>query len=107
VLEAGKPLLFGKTKDKGIRLNGLTPEVCDATAPDVLIHRPDHPSPLYSQMLASMGLPDFPTPIGVIRSIQRPTYETQLQGQILESQAKRGGGSWKELLHGSSTWTIE
>lgn len=106
-LEAGKPLLFGKNKEKGIRLNGLVPEIVDATANDILIHRPDHPSPLYSQMLACMGLPDFPTPIGVIRQIQRPTYESLIQTQVEEAKARKGGGSWKELLHGSSTWTVE
>ncbi len=108
-LEAGKPLLFGKNLEKGIRLNGLSPEVIDAAtaAPgEILIHQPDHASPLYSQLLASMGLPDFPTPIGVIRSIQRPTYESLVHRQVEEAKAKKGTGSWKELLHGSSTWTV-
>jgi 2-oxoglutarate ferredoxin oxidoreductase subunit beta len=106
-LEAGKPLLFGRNKDKAVRLNGLSPEICDAGEPGVLIHQPDHPSPLYSQMLANMGLPDFPTPVGVIRRIERATYETQIHQQMQDAQAKRGGGSWQELLHGSSTWTVE
>ena len=88
-LEAGKPLLFGKNKEKGIRLNGLVPEVVDATAPDVLIHQPDHPSPLYSQMLASMGLPDFPTPVGVIRRIERPTYESLVHEQVAAGQSQK------------------
>jgi 2-oxoglutarate ferredoxin oxidoreductase subunit beta len=106
-LEAGKPLLFGKNNEKGIRLNGLVPEVVDASASDILIHQPDHPSPLYSQMLATLGLPDFPTPIGVVRQIQRPTYESLVHEQMQQAQAKRGTGSWKELLHGNSTWTVE
>jgi 2-oxoglutarate/2-oxoacid ferredoxin oxidoreductase subunit beta len=108
-LEAGKPLLFGKEKDKGIRLNGLVPEVVDAAAAapgEILIHQPDHPSPLYSQMLATLGRPDFPTPIGVIRKIQRPTYESLIQSQFEEARAKKGNGTWKELLHGKSTWTV-
>ena len=40
-LEHGKPLIFGKDLDKGIRLNGMTPEVVDlknVTADDLLIH---------------------------------------------------------------------
>jgi 2-oxoglutarate ferredoxin oxidoreductase subunit beta len=106
-LEAGKPLLFGRNKEKGIRLNGLSPEVVDASAPDILIHQPDHPSPLYSQMLACMGLPDFPTPVGVVRRIQRPTYESLVHDQMLAAREKRGAGSWKELLHGAGTWTVE
>jgi 2-oxoglutarate/2-oxoacid ferredoxin oxidoreductase subunit beta len=109
-LEAGKPLLFGKNKEKGIRLNGLCPEIVDVetTAPgDILIHQPEHPSPLYSQMLATLGLPDFPTPIGVIRKIERPTYESLIHQQVEDAKAKRGTGSWKELLHGNSTWTVK
>jgi 2-oxoglutarate ferredoxin oxidoreductase subunit beta len=110
VLEAGKPLVFGKDKEKGIRLNGLVPEIVDvATAApgEILIHRPDDPSPLYSQMLATLGLPDTPTPIGVFRRIERPTYESLVHNQMEDAKAKRGTGSWKELLHGSSTWTVE
>lgn len=106
-LEAGKPLLFGKNKEKGIRLNGLVPEIVDATASDILTHQPDHPSPLYSQMLATLGLPDFPTPIGVIRKIERPTYESLIQNQMVAAKSVKGEGTWKELLHGSSTWTVE
>jgi 2-oxoglutarate/2-oxoacid ferredoxin oxidoreductase subunit beta len=106
-LEPGKPLLFGKNKEKGIRLYGLMPEIVDATAPDVLIHQPDHPSPLYSQMLASLGMPDFPTPVGVVRRIQRPTYESLVHEQVAQAKAKKGNGTWQELLHGASTWTVE
>ncbi len=108
-LEAGQPLLFGKNKEKAIRLNGLVPEIIDAAtaAPgEILSHRPDHPSPLYSHMLATLGLPDFPTPMGVIRQIQRPTYDSLIHNQVEDSKAKRGTGTWKELLHGTSTWTV-
>ena len=108
-LEAGKPLLFGKNKEKGIRLKGLTPEIVDAAtaAPgEILIHDPEQASPLYSQLLATMGLPDFPTPIGVIRQIQRPTYDSLIHNQVQDAKAKRGTGTWQELLHGPSTWTV-
>jgi 2-oxoglutarate ferredoxin oxidoreductase subunit beta len=40
-LEQGKPLIFGKERDKGIRLNGLRPEVVslkDVPADDLLVH---------------------------------------------------------------------
>jgi 2-oxoglutarate ferredoxin oxidoreductase subunit beta len=109
LLEAGKPLLFGKNKEKGIRLNGLAPEVVDANGPlanEILTHQPEHPSALYSQMLATLGLPDFPTPVGVIRQIQRPTYESLIHDQLEQAKAKKGTGTWQELLHGDSTWTV-
>ena len=72
-----------------------------------MVHDPQQASPLYSQMLASLSYPDFPTPIGVIRQIERPTYENQVQQQIDEARAQHGTGEWKELLHGKSTWTVE
>ena len=109
-LETDKPLLFGKNKELGIRLNGLVPEIVDAAtaAPgEILVHHPDHPSPLYSQMLATLGLPDFPTPLGIIRQIQRPTYDDLITHQIEQARAKKGPGSWQELLHGGATWTVE
>ncbi|MCF7731773.1 MAG: 2-oxoacid:ferredoxin oxidoreductase subunit beta [Akkermansiaceae bacterium] len=105
-LEEGKPLLFGKDKSKGIRLNGLTPEVVDATAEGILIHQPDHPSPLYAHMLATLGLPDFPTPVGVIRKTETPSYDSLVDAQMSKA-AKKGPGTWHELLHGDATWTVE
>jgi 2-oxoglutarate ferredoxin oxidoreductase subunit beta len=109
LLEPGQPLLFGKDKHKGIRLKGLVPEVVDAAsaAPgEILIHEPHQDSPLYSQLLATMGLPDFPTPLGVIREIRRPTYESLIHDQVVNAQTKLGTGTWNELLHGASTWTV-
>jgi 2-oxoglutarate ferredoxin oxidoreductase subunit beta len=105
-LETGKPLLFGKDKSKGIRLNGLTPEIVEAGTEGILIHQPDHPSPLYSHLLATMGQPEFPTPMGVIRQTEKPTYESLVEAQMAAAAAKKGPGTWHELLHGDATWTV-
>jgi len=112
-LEAGKPLLFGKDKNKGIRLNGLMPEIVDvgpgaASTDDLLVHDPDHRSPLYVRMLALMGLQtNLPVPVGVLRQFYRPTYESLVNLQTEAAQKKSGTGSWKELLQGDATWTVE
>lgn len=107
ILGEGQPLRFGKDKSKGIRLNGLEPEIVSGDAPDLLIHRADHPSPLYPRLLASLNAPDFPTPIGVIRRTERPLYEDQVNAQITAAQARKGTGSWDELLRGNASWTVE
>jgi 2-oxoglutarate ferredoxin oxidoreductase subunit beta len=48
-LEHGKPLIFGKNRDKGIRLNGMTPEVVELgkgiTEDDLLFHDERAPEP--------------------------------------------------------------
>ena len=51
VLEHGKPMIFGKDRDKGIRLNGLQPEVVTigeggVTEADLLVHDAHAEDPL-------------------------------------------------------------
>ena len=62
-LEHGKPLVFGRDRDKGIRLNGLKLEVVDLrrgnTEKDLLIHDIHAPEPNLANLLARMDYPDF------------------------------------------------
>jgi len=106
-LEEGQPLRFGKNKEKGIRLNGLEPEITSGDAPDLLVHCSEHPSPLYPRLLASLGHPAFPTPIGVIRRTERPRYEDLVNTQIDEARKAKGTGTWDELLLGKGSWKVE
>jgi 2-oxoglutarate ferredoxin oxidoreductase subunit beta len=109
-LEAGKPLTWGKDNEKGIRLNGLHPEivnVAEIDSSELVVHDPNQESPIQAQMLANLTYPDFPTPIGVFRQIERPVYEEQVADQIKAAQEAKGTGTWQELLHGKSTWTVE
>ena len=74
-LEHGKPLIFGKDGSKGIRLNGLTPEIVDTKsvkADDLLIHDEKAPEPSLAFLLSRMRYPDFPEPLGVLRRRPRP-----------------------------------
>ena len=74
-LEHGKPLIFGKNRDKGIRLVGLDLEVValgnGITEKDLLVHDEHNPNPVYAFALSRMdSMPSFPTPIGVLRALQ-------------------------------------
>jgi len=111
-LEPGQPLLCGKDRDHGIRLNGLTPEKVKVGAggadmSEILIHNPDHPSPLHAQMLAMMQYPDYPTPMGIMRRIERPSYETAVCQQIEDARKIKGSGTLESLLYTEDCWTIE
>src|SRR5580698_4168618 len=69
-LEHGKPLVFGKDSSKGIRLQGLDPEVVDLKTvgrDDLLIHDEKTPEPSLAFLLSRMRYPDFPEPLGVFR----------------------------------------
>ena len=113
LLEEGKPLLFGKDKDRGIRINhSLKPEVVTVgeggvPVEEILVHNPRDPELLYPSMLAQIGYPDYPTVAGVLRAIERPTYDEQIQQQTESSKAAKGACGLGDLLRGANSWTVE
>ncbi len=109
-IEHGKPLLFGKDKKKGIRLNGTQPEVVELGAgikeDDLLFHDEQAAEPTLAYLLSRMRHPDFPEPIGVLRDIQRTRYETEMVRQVADAKAKRGEGDLAKLFSSAETWTV-
>jgi 2-oxoglutarate ferredoxin oxidoreductase subunit beta len=111
-LEHGKPLIFGKNRDKGIRLNGLELEIVQldngVTESDLLMHDEQHPNPAYSFLLSTMETkPGFPVPIGVLRSVSEPRYEDRMAEQIAGVIATRGKGDLGKLLRAGDTWEVK
>ncbi len=112
-LEHGKPLIFGKNRDKGIRLIGLDLEVVTLgngiTEKDLLVHDEHHPRASYAFLLAHMeSRPGFPTPIGVLRSWENvPRYEDVINAQIQEVQSRKGKGDLAKLLKAGDTWEVK
>ncbi len=111
VLEDGQPMIFGKDRDKGIRLNGLRPEVVTLgngiTEEDLLVHDEKAEDPYLALMLSRMWWPDFPVPVGIIRSVERPTHDQLVTDQIVEVKARSGEGDLASLLRSGDTWTVE
>ncbi|MEI8254721.1 MAG: 2-oxoacid:ferredoxin oxidoreductase subunit beta [Deltaproteobacteria bacterium] len=109
-IEHGKPLIFGKTKQKGIRMNGLDLEVVtlgDVTEKDLIVHDENHPNPAYAFLLSRMdGMPGFPTPIGVLRAVQAPAFEDDMNAQLARIQAQKGRGDLGKLLRRGDTWEV-
>ena len=84
----GKPMIFGKDRDKGIRMNGMRPEVvrlADASPDEILVH--DTKNPVLAYLLGHMTPPDFPTPLGVIYDVDRPVYEDAVGDQMRKARA--------------------
>lgn len=109
-LEHGKPLIFGKNRSKGIRLNGMEPEVVElgkgVTEDDLLFHDEKSPEPSLAYLLSRMRHPEFPEPIGIYRAVDRPKYDEELNKQVERAREKKGRGELKELLETSDTWTV-
>jgi 2-oxoglutarate ferredoxin oxidoreductase subunit beta len=110
VLEHGKPMIFGKDRDRGLRLVGHQPEIVTigedgVTEADILVH--DETDPLIAFMLSRIYWPEFPVPIGVVRDVPRPTHDELLHEQIAKAIATRGRGDIGKLLRSGETWTVE
>ncbi|MGH7935071.1 MAG: 2-oxoacid:ferredoxin oxidoreductase subunit beta [Candidatus Binataceae bacterium] len=108
VLEHGKPLVFGKDRDRGIRMNGNRAEVVTlgngVSESDLVVH--DETNLSLAFMLANFEAP-MPTPIGVFYAVSRPTYDGALNAQLADAKAKMGAGDVKSLLHRGDTWTVD
>ncbi len=110
-LEHGKPLIFGKNRDKGIRLHGLDPEVVElgkgVTEDDLLFHDERSPEPSLAYLLSRMRHEDgFPEPIGVFRSIDAPRYDMQINEQVERAIKEKGRGDLETLFNSGETWKV-
>lgn len=113
VLEHEKPMIFGIQRNKGIILNGTKPQVVNIdegnySINDILVHDETDDNPFLSYLLSYLSEnPDFPTPIGVFRSVSRPTCDEEIQNQINYITEVNGKGTLKDLFHNTTTWTVE
>ncbi len=110
-LEHGKPLIFGKQRDRGIRLHGLVPEIVELgkgiSEDDLLFHDEQSAEPSLAYLLSRMRHPEFPEPIGVYRCVERPLYDDMLNQQIAEARRKQGEGDLQRLFNSGDTWLVE
>ncbi|MBT6723838.1 MAG: 2-oxoacid:ferredoxin oxidoreductase subunit beta [Planctomycetaceae bacterium] len=110
-LEHGKPLIFGAESDKGIRLNGLNPEVVELgngiAEDDLLFHDAEAPEPTMAYLLSRMQQPDFPEAIGVFRQIDAPIYDDQLNAQVAAAQEAAPNAVLNDLFNSGNTWEVE
>lgn len=108
-LEHGKPLIFGREREKGIRLHGLNPEVvrvADVKPEELLVHDETRADPTLAFMLSQMRQPEMPEPMGVFRCVERERYVDTVRRQIEKAREARGEGDIKSLIDGPETWVV-
>jgi len=111
-LEHGKPLIYGKERDKGIRLRGLHPEVVTigedgVTEADLLVHDQHAEDPYLALILSRMFWPEYPVPVGIFRQVDEPTHSDLVDAQIEAAIAKSGPGDLRKALLAGETWNVE
>ncbi|MDR1346451.1 MAG: 2-oxoacid:ferredoxin oxidoreductase subunit beta [Bacteroidales bacterium] len=110
-LKQGEPMIFGKDRNKGIKLGEHGLEVVTVgengiAETDLLVHDMYRFDPGIHLMLAKMKPPHFPIALGVIRSANAPTYDQLLANQIDEAQATGKIKCVDDLLNSGDTWEI-
>ncbi len=107
-LEHGKPLIFGNSRDKGIRLHDLKPEIVELSSgvkeDDLLFH--DEHDESIAFLLSRMSHPDFPEPMGVFYQIEDDCYEDLLTQQVQEAQASGGTPDLDALFNGGDVYEV-
>ena len=109
--EHGKPLIFGKDAEKGLRLNKEKLELEIVTIgpkgvkkTDILVH--DRTNRVLASMLAAMQAPKWPVAMGVIYANPNKTYEEAVHLQIQEATKQTSPMTVTNLMHNGRTWTI-
>nr|WP_246281662.1 2-oxoacid:ferredoxin oxidoreductase subunit beta [Fodinicola acaciae] len=114
-MEHGEPLIFGTDSNKGVVRDPKTGSLVVANVDEVgkdnvVVHDAHSPDSAYAYALSRLSTSDTPhTPIGVFRSVEQPTYDDLLRGQVSTAAAKMSDDRTTELaglLRGQDTWTV-
>ncbi|MHC4957357.1 MAG: 2-oxoacid:ferredoxin oxidoreductase subunit beta [Planctomycetota bacterium] len=106
-LTNGEPMRFGKDGEKGIVLKDMRPHVvtlgeAGISEKDLMVY--DETNGPLAYMISRMG---FPTPIGVFKRVELPTYAAAVDEQIARACSKEGAGDLMNLLHSGDVWEVE
>ncbi|MDA1265778.1 MAG: 2-oxoacid:ferredoxin oxidoreductase subunit beta [Planctomycetota bacterium] len=104
-LEAGKPMIFGKNNDKGLKVNGWDMDVVMADQADTW--DPTMANPAGAFLMAQLSdQAEKPSPYGVFRAVKEGVYEVGVNAQVEQAIAKKGDGKIEDLVWAGERWTI-
>jgi 2-oxoglutarate ferredoxin oxidoreductase subunit beta len=112
ILKHGEPMLFGKNMDKGLTLSCRQLKVVKlgengVTEKDILVHDAFETDSSIHHMLANMKYPDHPVALGVIRSVDAPTYDEDIESLISKVQKSAPIKCMDDLLNSGSVWNVD
>lgn len=107
-LEQGRPVTFADDT-RGLRIDGARLEIIDLGnglgIDDCLVW--DETNPLLAHLMANALPPVFPTPIGVLRAVERPVFEQAVGAQIQSEIEDKGDGRLEDLIRAGDTWQVD
>jgi 2-oxoglutarate/2-oxoacid ferredoxin oxidoreductase subunit beta len=110
-LEHGKPLVFGPEGASCVVQDGFgglrIAETSQVDADEIVVHDAHRESPAYAFALSRLSSQDLRyTPMGVFRSVQKPTYDAMMAEQLDVARIQEPA-DLDALLVGNDTWTVE
>lgn len=111
-LRHGEKMLFGKDLERGLVRDGFLLKAVTVgqdgyTLDDVLVHDAHCTSNFLHQQLAMMDGHDLPLAIGVIRDVDSPVYDREVEQQVEQVHAKHGFDKLRDMILAGDTWTVE
>ena len=111
-LKHKEPIRFGANGEHGVVLNAFgeceIAEVADVGVENLIVHDETRTDPTLAFALSRLADgPTSPTPVGVFRSIERPTYEDEVSLQLAVATETRGLGDLETLLASGGTWVVD
>lgn len=112
VLEHGKPMIFGKERDKGLMLDRIKLKVVKLgengiTENDLLVHDAECEDNTLHMKLVNMEYPEFPVALGVIRKVKAPVYDQAMETQIKDVQKTTKIRSFLDLAKDGDVWEVK
>jgi len=110
-LRHGEPIRFGNDGQRGVVLNEFgecaIAEIADVGEDRLVVHDEHRPDPTLAFALSRVSTgPTMPTPIGVFRDVERPSYEIEVQRQLAAASERQGPGDLASLLSSGATWDV-
>lgn len=111
LLEHGQALVYGRNRDRGIRLRGLKIEAVSLREggqdqADLLVHDDKSDETALAFLLAQLGGEESPLALGVLRAVETATHQERHERQVADTRQRNGYGSLARLLASGDTWTI-
>ena len=111
-LKQGEKMVYGKDSNKGIvqdgfNLKAITIGEDGYTLDDVLVHDATTQDPILHLKLALMDGNELPVALGIIRNVEAPVYDQEIEKQIAAVQAKKPTRTLKEFLMTGDVWEVK
>jgi 2-oxoglutarate ferredoxin oxidoreductase subunit beta len=108
-VEHGKPMIFGKEKNKGLKLNGLKLEVVTigengVTEEAILVHDAKESDPTLHSMLVRL---DYPLVTGIIRAVEELTFEVREEAVTNSVKSKSPFKNVDDLFFSGETYEVK